>query len=496
MTSRWPNVLLDAVRPSGRARPPVQLLGRRAVRRAAARLRSGPVEDGVEGVGVEAEGLGPVPPRRHQPARGRRRRPWGGGWRRWRAGRPWPSLAVLLEVGLDLLAAGRELPQHRPGDAGDVGDAVADRAPLDAEPAGELPAEVRLVEVPDRGQPRVQRPAIQRRPLARRRGSGRCWRSRRGCAGAGHRPGRCGAGTRRRRTRRRRAPCGRPCPAGPGTPPLRAPAATAPIAASAALRTSFDTSGSPRANSSDTDFGAQNVDVERRRRSAPSAPPVSRYVPVGSTWASRCASASASTSPSRPRRCEAAPIHWPGASLRAGVVLLGAPGDGVDVVRLLAMGQLPQAQHGPTAQRTADRTIRHSTAGASASLILGWVSAGWRECTVSSRREAGRGRAGAQGRVARCSRARGGFGGNGVGVADDLEDRRAHDGEPARPAVVGLAERTAGPLLELPAGHPQRAPDRDRPGGRRPRRSAGTASPPGTRQVRPMRRRSAASSTV
>ena len=65
----------------------------------------------------------------------------------WAAG---PSLAVLLEVGLDLLAAGRELPQHRLGDAGDIGDAVPDRAPLDAEAAGQLLAQVRLVEVPDR----------------------------------------------------------------------------------------------------------------------------------------------------------------------------------------------------------------------------------------------------------------------------------------------------------------------------------------------------------
>ena len=148
------------------------------------------------------------------------------------------------------------------------------------------------------------------------------------------------------------------------------------MAASAALRTSLDTSGSPRANSSDTDFGAQNVTskpatVGTDLRAGEPAP--ARRVDVGEH---------AAPAPRRRPRLSGrdgrapAPIHWPGASLAGGVVLLGAPGDGVEVVRLLALGQLPEAQHGPTAQRTADRTIRHSTAGASASTFLGLVSAG------------------------------------------------------------------------------------------------------------------------
>lgn len=57
--------------------------------------------------------------------------------------------------------------------------------------------------------------------------------------------------------------------------------------------------------------------------------------------------------------------------LGAGVVLLGAASDGVDVVLLLAVRQLPEAQHGPTAHSARRRTIRHSTAGASASSFLG-----------------------------------------------------------------------------------------------------------------------------
>ena len=59
-------------------------------------------------------------------------------------------LAVFFEVGLDLAAAGGELPEHVAADAGDIGDAVADRSPLDPEAAGQLPPQLRLVEVPDR----------------------------------------------------------------------------------------------------------------------------------------------------------------------------------------------------------------------------------------------------------------------------------------------------------------------------------------------------------
>ena len=82
-------------------------------------------------------------------------------------------LTVLVEVGLDLPTPGRELPEHGPGDARDVGDPVADRAPLHPEALGQLPPEMRFVQVPDRRQPRVQRPGIERRPPIIARGVGK-----------------------------------------------------------------------------------------------------------------------------------------------------------------------------------------------------------------------------------------------------------------------------------------------------------------------------------
>ena len=60
----------------GAGQPPVELLGLRAVRVRAARCGPGPAEDGGEGVGVEAEGLGPVPPPRQQAVGVEPWRPW------------------------------------------------------------------------------------------------------------------------------------------------------------------------------------------------------------------------------------------------------------------------------------------------------------------------------------------------------------------------------------------------------------------------------------
>ena len=155
----------------GAGQPPVEPLGPTAARRR--RFDDdGPVEHRGERLGVEAERGGPRPPARHQ-AIGVDAGVLGlaggvGGV----LGGPGAVLAVLVQVGLDLPAPGRELPQHRPRNAGDVGDAVAYRPPLDTEALGELPAQVGFVEVPDGGQPGVQRPAVQRRPPAVTRGVG------------------------------------------------------------------------------------------------------------------------------------------------------------------------------------------------------------------------------------------------------------------------------------------------------------------------------------
>ena len=75
--------------------------------------------------------------------------------------------------------------------------------PFDPERAGELVAEVRLVEVAG-GEPvgLEDRLAVERSPLAVAR-RGPCWRRSHACAGAGPARGWCGAGKRRRRSRPR-----------------------------------------------------------------------------------------------------------------------------------------------------------------------------------------------------------------------------------------------------------------------------------------------------
>ena len=86
------------------------------------------------------------------------------------------------------------------------------------------------------------------------------------------------------------------------------------MAASAALRTSLDTSGAPSANSSDTDLGAQNV-TSKPATTGTDRDAVSRYTPVGSTCSRTRPRASASTSPDSPSRAAPEPTHTPGASL-------------------------------------------------------------------------------------------------------------------------------------------------------------------------------------
>ena len=56
--------------------------------------------------------------------------------------------------------------EHRAGDVVDLGDSPLDRAPLDAEGAGERVAQHRLVEVARPGGLRVERGGVQCRPAA------------------------------------------------------------------------------------------------------------------------------------------------------------------------------------------------------------------------------------------------------------------------------------------------------------------------------------------
>ena len=79
------------------------------------------------------------------------------------------------------------------------------------------------------------------------------------------------------------------------------------------LRTSLDASGSPSANNSDTDFGAQNVASNPGIFGAPCAR-VRRSSLIGSRDSNTRPNASASTSSVRPSRAALWPVHSPGAS--------------------------------------------------------------------------------------------------------------------------------------------------------------------------------------
>ena len=65
---------------------------------------------------------------------------------------------------LDLAAPIGEVIDHRPVDPGDIGDAVLDRFPFDAEPSGQLVTKVGFVEVAGGLGVQVQPPPIQRPP--------------------------------------------------------------------------------------------------------------------------------------------------------------------------------------------------------------------------------------------------------------------------------------------------------------------------------------------
>ena len=67
---------------------------------------------------------------------------------------------------LDLLASPREGAQDPGWDPGEVGDPVSDRSPFDAEATRQLSAELGLVEVADRLGPGIQGPGVERGPAA------------------------------------------------------------------------------------------------------------------------------------------------------------------------------------------------------------------------------------------------------------------------------------------------------------------------------------------
>ena len=102
----------------------------------------------------------------------------------------------------------------------DVGDAVVDRLPLDAEPPGQLVAQVGLVDVAGGLRVLVDRRVVEPRPAAVRP-LGRVGDRGRGCGAGGRRRARSGGRRRRRGSRCRGRTRGRRCRAGssrPGAP--------------------------------------------------------------------------------------------------------------------------------------------------------------------------------------------------------------------------------------------------------------------------------------
>ena len=123
-----------------------------------------PVEGVGQRVGVEAEDLGLVPPPGDETGGADVVGLGGPGEVDGVLGGLGAGEPVLGEVGFDLGAAGGEGVDEWAGDAGDVGEAVLDRVPLDAEAAGELVAQLGVVEVPDGAAPLVERPAVEGGP--------------------------------------------------------------------------------------------------------------------------------------------------------------------------------------------------------------------------------------------------------------------------------------------------------------------------------------------
>ncbi len=167
-------------------------------------------------------------------------------------------LTPLGHVGDDGVAALRERLDQLPVDAVDVGVTVADLLPRDPQPGRELVAQLGLVEDPGGLGVGAQLPRIERPPHAIVGGAGE--------VGDQH----VGVQQRivRREIRCRNAAATNPSTGSVSTPPapLRenpAEHCRSPIAASTAAScdatTSAAVSRSPRAHSSDTDFGARKV---------------------------------------------------------------------------------------------------------------------------------------------------------------------------------------------------------------------------------------------
>lgn len=221
------------------------------------------------------------------------------------------------------------------GNAVDLCDPVRDRGPLDAEAAGELSAQLRLEQIPHGLGPPVEAPRIQRRPAPVVRGIDEIRSEHVGVKMRVAGPGRAVSERDGNEAFALVSLGSAPSP----------PTTAAWTAASWVFRTSFDASGSSNANSNDTDLGAQNVASYPGTVGAPWAR-VSRSPVAGSRASNTQCSVSASTSPARPRRGAIWPTHSPGCFLGAGVVLLGAGGDGPQVVLLLAGAELAETQHG------------------------------------------------------------------------------------------------------------------------------------------------------
>ncbi len=99
-------------------------------------------------------------------AAARRRSPWPGGWRAPRTARRVPSWRHERPSRPRSRAVGSRTTEHRSRDPVDVGEPVDDRAPGDAEPGGELGAEVGFVEVSGGLGLEVEVPGVERTPPA------------------------------------------------------------------------------------------------------------------------------------------------------------------------------------------------------------------------------------------------------------------------------------------------------------------------------------------
>lgn len=126
-----------------------------------------PPQRRIDGMASQTVPFGPLPPVRQQGVAGGALLRLAGGQGRdlRRCGGAFPAS---FELGHDLPPSPRELLDHRTGKPDDVGHPVADRLPVDPEPAGQLRPQHGLVEVGGGLRLPVHQPAIQRPPPAAR----------------------------------------------------------------------------------------------------------------------------------------------------------------------------------------------------------------------------------------------------------------------------------------------------------------------------------------